>query len=47
MYFEAFRLSSQKDVQVAKKCQLRSYKTPSYIGTDRYNGRSTKQSMKG
>ena len=36
-----------KRVQVPKNCQSRSYKTPGYIGTDRYNGRCTKQSMKG
>ena len=47
MYFEVFKLSSQKQVQVAKNCQSRSYMTPSYTGTDRYNGRCTKQSMKG
>ena len=47
MYFEAFKLSSQKEVQIPKNCQSRSYKTPRYIGTDRYNGRCTKQSMKG
>ena len=47
MYFEVFKLSSEKQVQVVKNCQSRSCKMPSYTGTDRYNGRCSKQSMKG
>lgn len=47
MYFEVLKLSSQKQVQVAKKCQSRCYKTHWYRQIQREVYQAEYESLKG